>query len=59
MDGIIYYIIIIMYVYKFYYGFHAFFPNLGSHNSVVKHKTFFGGRGLFQKNKLCSKISPS
>lgn len=24
-DGIIYYIIIIMYVYKFYYGFHAFF----------------------------------
>ena len=30
-----------MYVYKFYYGFHAFFPNLGSHNNVVKWKTFF------------------
>lgn len=44
-----------MYVYKFYYGFHAFFPNLGSHNSVVKHKTFFLGGVLISEEQAMFK----
>lgn len=30
-----------MYVYTFYDGFHAFFLNLGSHNSVAKQTGLF------------------